>query len=252
MRRLLRSLTIGIGAFICACASLAAAEVKVLAAASLTDVLKELAPAYEAKSGDKIVFNFAASSTLARQIREGAPADLFFSADTEQMGLLEREKLLRDGSWRTFLYNTLVMIVPLDSPLTAVKPGDLGSLRLTRLALADPRLVPAGVYARKYLERLGYWRQWESRVVPTENVRATLAAVASGNVEAGFVYKTDAALSNEVRVVLEVPREEMPRIAYALAVVRDSREPESATKFAEYLGSRPALEVFAKFGFITE
>jgi molybdate transport system substrate-binding protein len=229
--------------------SLYAADILVFAAASLTDALKELTPAYESESGDKLIFNFAGSSALARQIREGAPADVFFSADEIQMDNLGQAGLIDPATREDLLSNTIVIVVPEDGP-AELAPAALSEPALKRLALADPRSVPAGVYAREYLTKLGLWKAVEPKVVPTENVRGALAAVESGNVEAGIVYKTDAAISKAVKVAYEVSATEGPRILYPVAVVKDSRNPDASRRFVEYLKSEQALAVFKKFGFI--
>jgi molybdate transport system substrate-binding protein len=229
--------------------SLYAADILVFAAASLTDALKELTPAYESESGDKLIFNFAGSSALARQIREGAPADVFISADEIQMDNLGQAGLIDPATREDLLSNTIVIVVPEDGP-AELAPAALSEPALKRLALADPRSVPAGVYAREYLTKLGLWKAVEPKVVPTENVRGALAAVESGNVEAGIVYKTDAAISKAVKVAYEVSATEGPRILYPVAVVKDSRNPDASRRFVEYLKSEQALAVFKKFGFI--
>ena len=232
--------------------ALRAAEVSVFAAASLTDAMKELASAYEAESGDKLVFNFAGSNALARQIKEGAPADVFFSADEAQMGGLEKAGLIAEGSRKSVLSNSLVFVAPKDSAMTSLTPQDLTQPTIKRLALADTKTVPAGVYSEAYLEKLGLWKEVEPKVIPTENVRAALAAVESGNVDAGIVYKTDASISKAVKVVFEVPAKEGPDISYPIAVIKESKNPEAAQKFLDYLKSEPALTVFRKYGFIIQ
>jgi molybdate transport system substrate-binding protein len=232
------------------CVSLGAAEVKVFAAASLSDSLKEVAQAYEKKVGDKILFNFGASSTLARQIVEGAPADVFFSADEVKMDDLEKAALLAKGSRKSLLGNSLVVVVAADSPLALKGARDLAGSSVKRLALADPKAVPAGVYARSYLRNLELWEAIAPKVVPTENVRAALAAVESGNVDAGIVYKTDAAISKKVKVAYEVPRDESPDISYPVALIKDAKGAGPAGKFLTHLSSPEAGQVFTKFGFV--
>lgn len=232
--------------------ALRAAEVSVFAAASLTDAMKELASAYESESGDKLVFNFAGSNALARQIKEGAPADVFFSADEAQMGGLEKAGLIAEGSRKSVLSNSLVFAAPKDSAITSLTPQDLTQPTIKRLALADTKTVPAGIYSKAYLEKLGLWKEVEPKVIPTENVRAALAAVESGNVDAGIVYKTDASISKAVKVVFEVPAKEGPDISYPIAVIKESKNPEAAQKFLDYLKSEPALTVFRKYGFIIQ
>lgn len=244
MRRL-----VALAFFLAFSSSLLAEEVLVFAAVSLTDALKDVAVAYEKGSGDKLVFNLGASSMLARQIREGAPADLFLSADEAQMDGLEEAGLLLSGSRRSLLSNTLVIVVSSDGGPKITSPRDLLSVRT--LALAEPKIVPAGVYAKQYLEKLGLWDALASRVVPTENVRACLAAVEAGNADAGIVYRTDALISKRVRVAWAVTAEEGPRISYPVAVVKDAAHSGAAKRFAAYLASEPARAVFVKYGFLT-
>jgi molybdate transport system substrate-binding protein len=225
-----------------------AAELRVFAAASLTDALKEIAPEYEKSAGDELVLNLGASSTLVRQIQEGAPADLFLSADEEKMNGLEKRKLLLPGTRKSVLSNTLVVVVPVDSSLKIAGPADLATVRA--LALAEPQTVPAGIYAKEYLKSKGLWSKVIDRVVPTENVRAALAAVESGNVDAGIVYKTDARISKKVKIAYEVPKAESPKISYPFAVLAASERKEAARKLLGYLHSPPALAVFRKYGFL--
>jgi molybdate transport system substrate-binding protein len=233
---------------------LSAVEINVSAAASLTDALKEIAATYEKSSGDKLLLNLGASSTLARQIEEGAPADLFLSADEAKMDSLEKGKLVVAGSRKSVLSNTLVVVVPRDSGLKIAAAADLAGPGIHTLALAEPKTVPAGIYAKEYLERLHLWEKLASRVVPTENVRAALSAVEGGNAEAGIVYRTDAGISKQVRIAWEVPAAEGPKISYPFALIGgasgSSRHPEAARKLLAYLESPPALAVFRKYGFL--
>lgn len=233
-----------------ATATLNAATVNVFAAASLADALKEVAAAYEKQTGDKVVYNFGASSFLARQIEEGAPADIFFSADEAKMDGLEKKGLIQKETRRSRLSNSLVIIVATEEGAAIETPGDLATDKVKRLALAEPRTVPAGIYAKEYLQNQNLWSAVQARVVPTENVRAALAAVEAGNAEAGIVYKTDAAISNKVRIACEIPSSDGPTISYATAVVKEAREPASAKRFLEHLESDEAGRVFTRFGFI--
>ena len=187
---------------------------------------------------------------LARQIREGAPADLFLSADEAQMDGLEKAGLLLPGSRRPLLSNTLVIVVAAEGGPTIASPQDLKAVKA--LALAEPKIVPAGVYAKEYLEKLGLWEALAAKVIPTENVRACLAAVESGNADAGIVYRTDALISKKVRIAWVVPREAGPRISYPFAIVKDARHAEAARRLSAYLTSKPAREIFVKFGFLVK
>jgi molybdate transport system substrate-binding protein len=225
-------------------------EILVSAAASLTDVLKEITSGYQAKSKHTVKFNFGPSNGLARQIEEGAPADLFFSADLPQMDTLDKNGRLEPGTRKNLLSNQLVIIVPADSKLAISSPKDLLKADFKKIALAEPSSVPVGVYSSKYLSDEGLWEQVKSKVVPVQDVRATLASVESGNVVAGFVYKTDAAVSKKIKIVYEVPIDKGPKITYPAAIVKESKRKEAARDFMTYIQSRAAKDAFKKYGFV--
>ena len=224
-------------------------EILVAAAASLTDVLKELSAAYQSKGKNTVNFNFGPSSTLARQIEEGAPADIFFSADLAQMDNLEKNGRLEPGTRKNLLSNQLVIVVPSDSKLAIASPKDLLKPEVKRIALAEPP-VPVGAYSSKYLEAEGLWDKIKPKVVPVQDVRATLASVESGNVEAGFVYKTDAAVSKKVKIVYEVPIDKGPKIVYPVAIVKESKRKDTARDFFNYVQTPASKELFKKYGFV--
>jgi molybdate transport system substrate-binding protein len=228
--------------------SLSAAEVRVFAAVSLTEALEEIAEGYERTSGDRIVFHFGASSLLARQIEKGAPADLFLSADESRMDVLAKQGLIVPATRRSVLSNTLVVVVPDDVRTDVVRPADL--LRLRRLALAEPATVPAGVYAKQWLQRIGLWERLQSRVIPTENVRGALAAVESGNVDAAIVYRTDAMIARRARIAYAIGGTQAPRISYPFALLREAGERDAALRLLAHLRSRVALNVFVRHGFV--
>ncbi len=239
-------------ALLLAAGRLTAAEVQVAAAASLADALNDIKAAYEKAGGDTVVLNLGASSTLERQIEAGAPADLFLSADEEKMDQLAKRGLVVAATRKSVLSNALVVVVPVDSPLRITAPADIAGPKIHVLALAEPKTVPAGIYAKEYLTRLKLWDQVASRVVPTENVRTALAAVESGNADEGIVYKTDAGISKKVKIAYEVPLADGPKISYPFAAVAESKHPEAARRFLAYLESPPALEVFKRYGFLIQ
>ena len=224
-------------------------EILVSAAASLTDALKEIGAAYQTKTKHIVRFNFGPSSGLARQIDEGAPADMFFSADLPQMDDLDKKGRLEPGTRKNLLSNQLVIVVPADSKLAIALPKDLLKPEVKRIALAEPP-VPVGTYSSKYLEAEGLWDKVKPKVVPVQDVRATLASVESGNVEAGFVYKTDAAVSKKVKIVYEVPIDKGPTIVYPVAIVKESKRKEAARDFLNYVQSPVAKDAFKKYGFV--
>jgi len=225
-------------------------EILVSAAASLTDVLKEISNGYQAKSKHTVKFNFGPSPGLARQIEEGAPADIFFSADLPQMDNLDKKNLLEPGTRKNLLSNQLVIIVPADSKVSIASPNDLLKADVKKIALAEPSSVPVGVYSSKYLADEGLWDQVKPKIVPVQDVRATLASVESGNVEAGFVYKTDAAVSKKVKTVYEVPINKGPKITYPVAIVKESKRKDVARDFMTYVQSPVAKDAFKKYGFV--
>jgi molybdate transport system substrate-binding protein len=144
----------------------------------------------------------------------------------------------------------LVIVVAAERGAAIESAEDLATDKVKRLALAEPKTVPAGIYAKEYLQKQNLWSAVEAKIIPTENVRAALAAVEAGNVEAGIVYKTDAAISKKVKVAYEVPAKDNPAISYPMAVVKEAKEPEAAKIFLQYLNSDAAARVFSRFGFI--
>lgn len=234
----------------CTCARVYADEILVSAAASLADGLKEITTAYQAGSRHTVKFNFGPSSGLARQIVEGAPADIFFSADLPQMDALDKKDRLEPGTRKNLLSNQLVIIVPADSKLALSSPKDLLKSEVKRIALAEPSSVPVGVYTNQYLSAQGLWDRVKPKIVPVQDVRATLASVESGNVEAGFVYKTDAAISRKVKIVHEASIDKGPKITYPIAIVKASKRKQAARDFLVFLQSPVARSAFKKYGFV--
>jgi molybdate transport system substrate-binding protein len=228
--------------------SLSAAEVRVFAAVSLTEALEEISDGYEKTTGDEVVFHFGASSMLARQIEQGAPADLFLSADEARMDALAKQGLVVASTRASVLSNTLVVVVPKEGGMNLASPAQLTNAQ--SIALAEPSSVPAGVYARAWLQKIGLWERLQPKVIPTDNVRAALAAVESGNVDAAIVYKTDARIARHTRVAFEVPRAQGPAISYPFAMLRDAGNRKSAMRLLAYLKSKAAMRIFAKHGFI--
>lgn len=222
-----------------------ATAILVFSAASLTESLQELGAAYEKESGTKVVFSFGASSDLEREIEAGAPADVFFSADTAKMDALEKAGLVGKGDRKDFLSNLLVVVVPDGSTAKIASAKDLAAM--PKIALADPASVPAGVYAKKWLTAAGVWDEVSPKVIPTLDVRAALAAVAGGDVPAGVVYATDAAVGKGTRVAMTVT--DGPPILYSLAALPGSKNRAAAEAFVAFLGGPEARAVFTRRGF---
>jgi molybdate transport system substrate-binding protein len=225
-------------------------QVVVLAASSLTDVLNDIAGRYERETGAHVALSYAASSALARQIEAGAPADLFFSADTDWMDYLQKHELIQTPSRRNIVGNRLVLIAPQSSPISVrIGPGFAlaAALGSGRLATGDPDSVPVGRYAKAALMNLGVWNDVQDRIVRAENVRAALELVARMEAPLGIVYRTDALIEKRVRIVAEFPESSHPAIIYPAALTRTARP--AAAQFLEYLHSKAALAAFEHFGF---
>lgn len=233
-----------------AASSLAGETVRVSAAASLGDVLKEIDVLFEKQSGIAVELNLGASNALARQIEEGAPVDVFFSADLAKMEGLAAKGLVEKSTQESQLSNALVVVVPSDSSLKLESPQDLAGEAVKKIAVGDPKAVPAGIYAREWLGKINLWSAVEPKLVATESVRAALAAVAAGNAEAGIVYKTDAAISPKVKVALQVTGPEAPQITYPMALLKEASRAAAGRRYLEFLDSQEAKALFEKAGFI--
>jgi molybdate transport system substrate-binding protein len=224
--------------------------VLVFAAASLANVLGDLDRVFTARTGIRVTASLAASSTLAKQIEAGAPADVYFSADLQWMDYLQQRGLLRPGSRHDVAGNSLVLIAPADSSLRVrIVPGfDLARLLGGgRLAVADPDSVPAGIYAREALRKLGVWSRVVARLARAENVRAALAYVARADAPLGIVYRTDALVEPRVRVVGVFPAASHAPIVYPVALTR--RADEEAARYLAFITSADAQPIFRKWGF---
>jgi molybdate transport system substrate-binding protein len=223
----------------------------VLAAASLQESLNAAASAWAARGHPRPVLSFAGSSALARQIEAGGPADIFISADAPWMDHLEARGAIRAGSRRVLLGNSLVLVAPLASKLELRIGKGFPLARVLgdgRLAMAEPETVPAGRYGRAALIALGVWRDVEPKVARAENVRAALALVERGEAPLGIVYATDAKASAKVRVVGTFPEASHPPIRYPAALVKTSAN-AGAPAFLDFLATREARAIFARYGF---
>jgi molybdate transport system substrate-binding protein len=230
----------------------AADDVVVFAAASLKNALDELVAAYKAETGKPVTVNYAASSALAKQIEQAAPADIFFSADLDWMNELEGKGLIRKETRVTLLGNKLVLVAPKDSTATidlvpAAKLADLLGVD-GKLAMANIDAVPAGKYGKAALTKLGIWDSVSARVVQADNERAALAFVARGEAPAGIVYRTDANAEPAVKVIAEFPDDSHPPILYPVALMAASKNPD-AKAFLEFIQSDRAKAAYEKQGF---
>lgn len=223
--------------------------IMVSAAASLRDVLTEIAARYEESHLEaKVTLNFGASNVLARQIVELAPVDLFFSADSVSMDAVEKADRVEPGTRRDLLSNSLVVIVPSDSTSSIQSLEDLTSEKVRRIALCDAA-VPIGRYSRTWLESKGKLNGLTQKIVRPDDARATLAMVESGAVDAGFVYKTDARVAKGARVAFEIPVLETPGIVYPAAVMRNGHNPAGGRDFLFFVSNPPGVYLFSGAGF---
>lgn len=245
--RILLSLAILVGL----AAPAPAEPVNVFAAASLKNALDAVSAAWKADAGKETKNTYAASSALAKQIEQAAPADIFISADLDWMNYLDEKKLIKADTRKVLLGNVLVLVTAKDTGLKLeLKPGaDLaGALAGGKLAVADVKGVPAGKYAKAALEKLGLWASVEASLAQSENVRAALALVARGEAKLGIVYATDAKAEPKVEVAGAFPEDSHAPIVYPAAVISASKNPD-AEAFVTYLSSPKAQEIFTAQGF---
>lgn len=229
--------------------SASAAELVVSAAASLTNAFRAVAQSYEKMHpGNSVVLNFGASDVLMQQIVNGAPADVFASADQEAMNKAEAARVVAAGSRKDFAANGLVLIAPADSKLGLKSIQDLARPEVRRIAYGNPSSVPVGRYTRAALEAAGLWEPVAAKGVPAQNVRQSLDYVARGEVDAGFVFSTDAAvMPDKVKAIQTVPTRQP--ITYPVAITAQARQPALAASFVAFLSSPEAQEILARYGF---
>jgi molybdate transport system substrate-binding protein len=224
-------------------------ELTVSAAASLTNALKEVAAAFEkGHPGTKVVCNFAASGVLLQQMAKGAPVDVFAAADQKTMNQAQEKKLIATATRKNFVTNRLVLIVPMDSKLTLSGLQDLTGPQVNRIAVGNPATVPAGRYAKEALDKAGLWDKLSAKFVLAESVRQVLDYVRRGEVDAGLVYSTDAAIAQGKVKVMQTVTEHAP-ILYPIAVTVSTDKKALAQSFVDFVVSPPAQAIFAKFGF---
>jgi molybdate transport system substrate-binding protein len=228
---------------------MAAQELTVSAAASLTNAFPEIGKSFEQQHpGVKVIYNFAASGPLLQQIAQGAPVDVFASADQKTMDQAQEKGLIVPDSRKNFVSNTLVLIVPGDSKLALTGPKDLASAGVKRVALGNPAGVPAGRYSQEALSQAGLWEALQPKLILGESVRQVLDYVSRGEVDAGFVFATDAAIAKgKVKTVTEVQGHQP--IIYPAALVAAGQQKELAKEFLNFLTSAAGVEILKKYGF---
>ncbi len=252
LQRIVSSLIVLAAAGLIAPASAQDAELTVFAAASMKNALDDVDAAFTKATGVKVSASYAASSALAKQIEQGAPADVFVSADLKWMEYVAGKNLIKPDTRVNLLGNRLVLIAPSDTKLGDVKIEkgfDIARLASDgRIAVADVKAVPAGLYAKAALENLGSWAAAEPKLAQAENVRATLAFVARGETPLGIVYETDAKIEPKVKIVGAFPESSHEPVTYPVAATATSKNPATA-RYLAFLRTAAAKTIFEKYGF---
>ena len=225
-------------------------ELHVSAAASLTNVMNELAEAYNKDNPNvKIIFNFGSSGALQQAIENGGQADLFYSAAQKQMNALEEKGELVEGTRKDLLRNEVVLIVPADSTKDIASYDDVATAKVEKIALGEPKGVPVGQYSEEIFTALGILDAVKVKAVYGSDVRQVLAWTESGEVDCGVVYATDAAISDKVKVICAAPESTHKPVIYPAAVIKSSKNLDAAKKFLDFTSSDAAKKIFAKYGF---
>ncbi len=249
--RLIECVAIALALVLLVSVGVGAQEITLSVAVSLKDAVEELGRGFmAARPGVTLRYNFGASGDLQKQIEAGAPIDVFLSAAQRQMDELEKQNLIVSASRRAFARNVLTVVKPADSRIDIAKPADLLEARVGRIVIGSPKTVPAGQYAEESLRALGLWERLGPKIVFSENVRQALDYVAHGEVDAGFVYTTDAATRAQgVKEAFRPPDDSYRPIVYPGAVVAASKQPVLGQAFLDLLGSPQGRTVLSRFGF---
>lgn len=225
-------------------------ELLVSAAASLTDVLGEIATVYKTLEPETtLVFTFGGSGALQTQIEEGAPVDIFMSAAQKQMKALDEGGHIVDGTVKTLLVNKVVLIAPTDSTLNLTSFEDMGNDEVKKIAIGDPASVPVGQYSEEIFANLDLTHRVDKKLVLGSDVRTVLTWVESGEVDLGIVYATDAYTSDQIKIIAEAPDGSHKEVSYPVGVVEGSKNLDRAKAFLDFLSTEEAIKVFEKYGF---
>ncbi len=225
-------------------------ELLISAAASLTDVLNEIADVYkDIEPNTKLTYSFGSSGALQAQIEEGAPVDIFMSAAQKQMKALEDKGLILDGTNKTLLVNKVVLITPTNSNLEISSFDDLTKDEVKKIAIGDPSNVPVGQYSEEIFTNLNILDKVSPKTVLGNDVRTVLTWVESGEVDCGIVYATDAYTTDKVQIITEAPEGSHKEVSYPVAVVKTSKNSEAAKRFLDFLSTEKAINLFTKYGF---
>jgi molybdate transport system substrate-binding protein len=249
MKNMVKSLFLGFFAFMLLAVPAQAVDINLSAAASMKDAVSELADNYAKKNpGVKFQNNFGASGAVAKQIENGAPADLFFSANLKWMAYLKEKKLMDEKSIRIFAFNTLVFVGKPDLQVKTIQDV----VMLDKIAIGSPKSVPAGEYADKALKKAGIDKQLEKKLVMAKDVRACLMYADTGEVSGAFVYRTDAPLAKNVKILFTVPQELYPQVTYPMGLTAAGSKKAGAVAFYKFLQTPEAEKVLIKYGFVVK
>ena len=224
-------------------------EIYVLAAASLTDVLTELANNYKKETSTEIIFSFASSGALQAQIEASAPADIFFSAAQKQMNALEEKGLIDSETRKDLLENKVVLISPKNSNLNIKSFTDITNSNIKKLSLGEPKSVPVGQYSEEILSNLSILDIAKEKAVYGSDVRNVLDWVETAEVDCGIVYATDAKIAKNINIIAEAPEDTHKKVIYPIAIIKSSQNKEEAKKFIEYISTDKSKEIFKNYGF---
>ena len=224
-------------------------DILVLAAASLTDVITELANNYKTETGTTVTFSFASSGALQTQIEAGSPADIFFSAAQKQMDALQEKDLIDTDTRKDLLENKVVLISPTNSNLNIKSFTDMTNANVTKIGLGEPKSVPVGQYSEEILSNLSILDTVKQKAVYGSDVRNVLSWVRTGEVDCGIVYATDAQIANDINIIAEAPEGTHKKVIYPIAIVKSSANKEEAKKFIDYISNDKAAEAFKNYGF---
>lgn len=224
-------------------------EIYVLAAASLTDVLTELANNYKQKTSTEIIFSFASSGALQAQIEASAPADIFFSAAQKQMNALEEKGLIDSETRKDLLENKVVLISPKNSNLNIKSFTDITNSNVKKLGLGEPKSVPVGQYSEEILSNLSILDIAKEKAVYGSDVRNVLDWVETAEVDCGIVYATDAKIAKNINIIAEAPEDTHKKVIYPISIIKSSQNKEEAKKFIEYISTEKSKEIFQNYGF---
>lgn len=224
-------------------------ELSVFAAISLKDALSEISMGFTDKHNVNILFSFGASTTLQRQIEKGATVDIYIPASSHQLDALQQQDLINTTTRQDLLTNELVVVTHKDNSLSLDKLNDLTNPNITRIAIGQPGIVPAGTYTKESLIQQHLWDKIHSKLIYGNNVRSTLAFVSTRNVDLGIVYKTDVRISNNIKILFDIPTDTHSEIKYPAAVISNTKQKELASEFISFLRSEFASDIFKRHGF---